>query len=214
MAGWRVRWQRLKQWCPSQPPDPPILIQLITEEAARMYRPGDTRRRRMLGPAPTIEQINELIIGGHTEPEIAGILGRTQQLINYVRRTNRDRAVRTPLEKVREYWPWGRMPTRYHKAGPFRHLKMHSTAFACGPDKVSFDARQRLDTFYRTLAHHNVVVRFHPEIEGGFEYVPRRRRDGDLMIRVDDQVSAKVDTYFKALWTLPKKYRSGGGEAT
>ena len=80
---------------------------------------------------------------------------------------------------------------------------------ATGGKGMSESKLKRLRGFYKILVEQDVVLEFDPELppipgvanKGGFAYRPRERRDGDLIIRVNEHTTLTPEG--RLIWCLP-----------
>lgn len=171
----------------------------------------------------TIGMINRLMQAGLTPAQVARALNRSPQRIGMVRSAHRAQAFWTPVEVARVRYPWGRRPdpdgpplmdNKYGEAVPAKRLRTHQRYYALGREAMSRHSITQLNRFYAMLRNLDCVVAFDPELPpyenmecGGWAYVTRtpfdRRNGKDLLIRVDHNVTAKLDDYFYDQWSFP-----------
>jgi hypothetical protein len=82
---------------------------------------------------------------------------------------------------------------------------------ATGGKGMSYDKLRRLRGFYKRLREENVVLEHDPELppepgfslHGGFTLRPRRKSDGDLLIRVNKYTN--LTEKGRLIWVFPPK---------
>lgn len=158
-------------------------------------------------PELSLAVIEDLKAKGFTQSDIARLYNVTRQAVSYWTRAYNGK--RTPRQHVLEdNFPW-QVSALQSRASAFRRLRDHGEYVATGGKGMSEDKLKRLRAFYRTIREDNVVLEFDPEIPpidgfasmGGFAWRPRRKSDGDLIIRVNEHT--KMSDEGRMIWRLP-----------
>lgn len=158
-------------------------------------------------PIITPEEIDEYLMLGFTQNQIATLKGVSRQRISQIKLSNKDHYM-TPRQRVMKHYPW-KTGERFHNAMPDYHMRNHAEFMATNGRGMDERKLQRLLWFYRFLTRENVVVEFDPSIPpqegvssvGGFAYRPRKASDGNLIIRVNEHT--KLTDEGEDLWRFP-----------
>lgn len=152
------------------------------------------------------DTILALYDGGMSYAEIGSVFGRTRQAV-YDTLVRTGGAPETPLHRAKNAIPW-EIHGKMANAAPYQNILRHLEAVQGGLERMSKEKRRKLRGFYRTLSEHDVVVRFDPDLPplpgqvyGGFEYVPRKESDGNLIVRIDK--NTKLPRKGRELWAIP-----------
>ena len=144
----------------------------------------------------------------YTQSDIARIYGVTRAYVSWVKHQTQSFS-RTPREAVMDHFPW-RTTAEFHESSPYKRARDHLEYMATGGKGMSHDKLRRLRWFYDYLERDNVVLEFDPDIPpsegiqtGGFAYQPRRKDDGDLIIRVNEHTTLTEEG--RMLWRFPPK---------
>lgn len=147
----------------------------------------------------------------YTQNDIAAETGLSRQRISQIKLAGR-RYTMTARERVLQHYPW-KTGERFHEASPNRRMRDHAEYMASDNGKgMSPEKLQRLVWFYQRLKRDNVVVEFDPTLPpepgvssvGGFAYRPRRKSDGDLIIRVNQYTTLTDEG--EDLWRFPEEW--------
>ena len=163
-------------------------------------------RRPASEPPLTIGIIEELKNKGYSQNEIAEMFGVSRQAVSWHKQQYN--GSRTPREEVNAHFPW-QVPHELNQSTQYRRMRDHGEYMATGGKGMSEDKLKRLRSFYRKLLKENVVVEFDPEIPaepgvssvGGFAYRPRRKIDGELIIRVNKYTTLTDEG--RMIWRFP-----------
>lgn len=157
------------------------------------------------------EHVVELLEDGHTQSEVARMLGTTKQTVNY----HKEKAGwRSPFEVATENLPWDDLEGQAVKATPYARILNHLEFEATGGEHMPPSKLRRLRQWYEgRLLRFNVVVEYRPDIPptpgqqyGFWRYVPREDRDGDLIIRENEftQLNDAQKEWFRMPDRLPE----------
>lgn len=119
----------------------------------------------------------------------------------------------TPQTKAQRLWPWKIEGSDMLHAAACEHLRRHVAWMTDGRKGMSLIRRTRLRNFYEKATADDFVVEFNPAFPpvkgisaaGGWAYQKREKRDGDMIVRVNDLVVAEVDDEFREFWSIPDK---------
>lgn len=166
-------------------------------------------KKKSVNQAPLVfGVIEELRRKGYNQTEIAEMHGVTRQAVSWHKVQYGGHL--TPRQRAWAAWPWE--TTHEHgKAAPYQRLRDHGEFMASGGKGMSENKLRKLRSFYRKLREENVVVEFDPTIPptpgvslvGCFRYAPRRKSDGDLLIRVNKYT--KLSPEGRMIWRWPQK---------
>lgn len=127
----------------------------------------------------------------YTQTEIARMWGVSRQRVSQLKHELAHFA-RSPRERAMEVFPW-RVEAAYKQSSLNKRLRDHLEYMATGGEGMDAEKLERLPAFWRMLREHDAVVEYHPAIPpsekfgtGGWALRPRKREDGDLIIRVND----------------------------
>lgn len=140
---------------------------------------------------------------GYSQSEIAEMYGVTRQYVSWLKHNHGGRL--TPTEIVLKEFPW-HVPAKQSHASAYRRLRDHAEFVATGGVGMSEEQLSRLRGFYRKLREGDLVVEFDPDIppeagvstQGGWAYRPRRKQDGELIIRRNEYTN--VTDKGKMIW--------------
>jgi hypothetical protein len=165
-------------------------------------------------PRVTHSIVKELIdIHGLSPIEAAEQLGISKQLLNYhLHHTGPDYA--TPERRRQaEAWasmPWPEIQPGHRRAPPYKRASWHAEYIATGGEGMSEAKLRYLRQWYQRLANDGEVLVYDPSIPphrgvktGGWDYVPREERDGDLLFRANEFTVVSDET--KVDWRLPDR---------
>lgn len=152
--------------------------------------------------------IEELRKKGYSQQEIADMHGVTKQAVSWHKYEYG--GFLTPRQIVNKAWPW-KTSNKHSKCKPFQRLRDHGEYMATGGRGMNEDKLSRLRSWYQMLREENVVLEFDPEIppiagvspNGGFRYVPRKKSDKDLLIRVNEH--AELSEEGRRIWRFPPR---------
>lgn len=169
-----------------------------------------SRRKR---PELSLSVIEDLKRKGFNQSQIALMFPSpvragpvSRQAVSYHK--NRYGGTMTPREIVGQHWPF-KVPAEMSQTAPYKRLRDHGEYFATGGKGMSRDQLNRLRAFYRKLRDEGLVVEFDPAIppipgvsnKGGWAYRPRKPKDDDLLIRVNEHTH--LTEYGKRIWRFP-----------
>jgi transcriptional regulator with XRE-family HTH domain len=158
-------------------------------------------------PELTLSLIEDLKAKGYTQSDIAKMFGVTRQAVSWHKRTYNGK--RTPRQQVLEdNFPW-KVDSRFIQSNPFRSLRDYGEWFATGGKGLADIKLRRAQALIRKLMKNNAVLEYDPElspiegvsVQGGFALRPRRRQDGDLMIRVNKHTT--ITEQGRLIWRMP-----------
>ena len=157
-------------------------------------------------PPLTVTVIDELKSKGFTQSDIARMYGVTRQAVSWHKKMYNGH--HTPRETVLANFPW-KVSSLQGRCSAFRRLRDHGEYVATGGKGMSDEKLSRLRGFYKTIREENVVLEYDPDIppidgfasEGGFRWVKRTKRDGDLLIRVNKYTDMSDEG--RMIWRLP-----------
>lgn len=150
--------------------------------------------------------IEDLRRKGYNQTEIAAMHGVSPQAVSWHKQEYG--GFLTPRQEVQRAWPWI-TNNEYGKSVVYKRLRDHGEYMATGGKGMAQYKLDRLKSWWKYLWNNGVVVEFDPEIPpipkvspaGGFAYRPRKKSDGDLLIRVNDYTDlTKVG---KRIWCWP-----------
>lgn len=153
--------------------------------------------------------VEDLKNKGFNQSEIARMFGVTRQYVSWIKQTYGGSL--TPREEVLQHWPFV-VPVAMGQTTPFKRLRDHGEFIATGGKGMSEDQLKRLRSFYQMLRDENLVVEFDPEIPpiegvsgtaGGWAYRKRRKRDEDLLIRVNGYTH--LTDKGRTIWRFPPR---------
>ncbi|WP_037355451.1 winged helix-turn-helix domain-containing protein [Amycolatopsis orientalis] len=147
---------------------------------------------------------------GMTQAEIARMYGTTRAAVSYHLRKKPGPAYpKRTADNLAERMPWPEASGKVKRTPEWRKLLNHLEYVETGGRGMSDDKLARLAGFYRELEEFNVVVEFDPSIPprpgsagGGWAFVPRTEKDGDLIIRVNEHTQMTPRDY--TVWKMPK----------
>lgn len=156
----------------------------------------------------SIALIEALKNQGMNQSQIAELFNISKQAVSYHKVTYN--GTRTPREVVLDNFPW-QVPMYMSQTSPYRRLRDHGEYMATGGKGMTEDKLKRLRAFYRKLRDEDVVIEFDPSIpptpgvsnKGGFAFRPRRKTDGDLLIRVNEHTTLTREG--RLIWCFPPK---------
>jgi hypothetical protein len=157
-------------------------------------------------PKLTLAVIESLKNKGLTQSDIARLFGVTRQAVSWHKRHYG--GLLTPREAVLQHFPWS-VPEAMGQSSPYRRLRDHGEYFATQGVGMDDDKLARLRRFYKKLLDENLVVEFDPDLAptpgiagtGGFAFRQRRKRDKDLLIRVN--IHTHLTKEGRKIWRLP-----------
>lgn len=157
-------------------------------------------------PELSISVIEELKAKGFTQSDIARLYGVTRQAVSWHKHTYN--GTLTPREVVLQNFPW-KVSALQSRCSAFRRLRDHGEYIATGGKGMSKDKLDRLRGFYKVLRDEKKVLEYDPSIppidgfasEGGFALRPRTKRDGDLLIRVNEHTEMTREG--RMIWRFP-----------
>lgn len=162
------------------------------------------KKKKKGKPEISISLINSLKNQGFSEAEIARMLGRTRQAINYhVRKYG---GITTPRQDVKHQLPW-KLTHEFTKSYQYKRLADHAEYFATTGKGMAEYKLKELRWFYNKLHRENLVVEFDPNIPGtpgskpGWAYRERLPSDGELIIRVNEYTDINEDN--EDIWMFP-----------
>jgi hypothetical protein len=150
--------------------------------------------------------IEDLRRKGFNQSRIAEMHGVTRAAVSWQKKTYGGHLA--PRQIVNEAWPW--VTTHEQgKAAPYQRLRDHGEWMATGGKGMSDQKVRRLKSWWRKLCDEDVVLEFDPSIPviagmgtvGGFRYVPRDIKDGDLLIRVNEHTNLTEEG--EMIWCWP-----------
>jgi hypothetical protein len=155
----------------------------------------------------SLSVVEDLKRKGFNQSEIAEMYGVTRQYVSWIKHTYGGRL--TPREVVLKEFPFD-VPVKMGNTSPFKRLRDHGEWVATGGAGMNHDKLSRLRAFYRKLRDENVVLEFDPNIPpiegvssaGGWAYRPRKKSDGDLLIRVNQ--FTHITEEGKMIWRFPR----------
>ena len=150
--------------------------------------------------------IEELRKKGYNQSEIAEMHGVTRQAVSWQKITYGGSL--TPRQRVQKAWPF-KTTLEHSKAKCYQRLRDHGEFMATGGEGMNEDKRSRLRSWYNKLREGDLVLEFNPEFPvekgvapyGGWRYVPRRKSDEDLLIRVNEHT--KLTEEGRLIWRFP-----------
>jgi hypothetical protein len=143
---------------------------------------------------------------GYSQSDIARMYGVSRQAVSW-HKVNYG-GHRTPREMVMDHFPWI-VPAELCQTSPYKRIRDHGEYVATGGVGMAQYKLDRLRWFYRKLRDENVVVEYDPTLppiegvsnKGGFAYRPRRKSDGDLLIRVNEYTD--LTEQGRLIWRFP-----------
>lgn len=135
----------------------------------------------------------------YTQAEIAEMYGVTPSYISMVKHKT-DGFVQTGREAAMEHFPWKGVGMPWNKRYIDKMLRYHAEYWATGGEGMSPYWLRKLNNWYHRLRDNNLVVEFTGE-STGYEYQPREKRDGELIIRVNDLAEMTDQAY--VIWRFP-----------
>ncbi|TQJ04666.1 hypothetical protein FB471_4471 [Amycolatopsis cihanbeyliensis] len=146
---------------------------------------------------------------GLNQREIAEATGLTEARVSQIKKSIENRH-KKPREEARENFPFPRIQEKFSRNSVYHRLADHMEYVATGGKDMSEHKLKALLGFYKRLDEHNVVVEFDPNNPpmpgikyGGFAYVPREERDGDLIVRINEHT--KITDRSNVWLRRPKK---------
>lgn len=100
---------------------------------------------------------------------------------------------------VHDNFPWD-VPGKYRTHAAYRNMWAYGRYFAGGWDSLTDAEQQRVIAFHNRMLPGDVVIEFNPNT--GFEYVPRKESDGDLVFR-QNLYSKDLTEVGEAIWVRP-----------
>jgi hypothetical protein len=158
-------------------------------------------------PELSLAVIEDLKSKGHSQADIARLFGVSRQAITWWKYTYN--GALTPREIVLQNFPWTDVSKKHGETSVYRRLRDHGEYMATGGAGMSYEKLQRLRKFYRDLRERDVVIEYDPAlppqpgfaINGGFALRPRRKSDGDLLIRVNKHTTLTEEG--QMIWVFP-----------
>ena len=153
----------------------------------------------------SLDLIEQLKAEGLTQKQIADKLGVTRQAVSWHVRYHGG-ALPPRAELLETHFPW-QVPGEMCDTSLLRRLRDHGEFVATGGEGMSAAKLNRLPGFYRKLEKY--VVEFDPALpplpgiapQGGFALRKRTKKDGDLMIRVNNHTQLTDEG--RRIWALP-----------
>lgn len=146
------------------------------------------------------EEIIRLLDRGFTRVEVAEIYNTTPQNVNYYLNQKGPKYL-DPRQRAMKHVPW-KIKKEHKESAPFHRIRNHIKFITLGSQRMSGEERDRLRNWYRSLKDLNLVLEYHPDVSptlsittGGWRYVQREDRDGDLLIRVNDHTHMSDEAY-------------------
>lgn len=139
-----------------------------------------------------------------TVSQIAKEYGVSVAYVSYLRRNFGK--YRTRKERALDALPWDDVSPQHKRSQVFENLRNHLYYVAVGPKDMSERQLKRLGTWYDRLEGY-VVVRdpdqgpSFDDAYGGWRYADRTPRDGDLILREDE--NTKINDADRMLWRIP-----------
>lgn len=145
---------------------------------------------------------------GFNDKEIAQYFGVTPSAVHMWKRRHVGEWEATPGEAVKGAFPW-RVTGRHVDASPKKLLRDHAIWIAGGA--MSEKRLARLLGFYRKLRDGNLVVAYDPAYpptpdctHGGWAYLDKEPRDGNLIIRVNEH-ALPLTVEQLSVWEFPEQ---------
>ncbi len=160
-------------------------------------------------PELSLAVIEQLKAKGFNQSRIAELYGVSRQAVSWHLRTYN--GTRTPRQQVLEAnFPW-KVSQEHERCSAQRRLREHGEYMATGGKGMSEDKLSRLRGFYKMLRDQNAVLEYDPSIppidgfasRGGFALRPRRKKDGDLLIRVNEYTDLSDEG--RMIWRFPPR---------
>jgi hypothetical protein len=161
-------------------------------------------------PKITHSMVKELVeIHGMGLVEAAEALGVSKQLAHYHLYETGPGHV-NPLKEALESMPWKEIQPEHRLAAPAIRATWHAQYIATGGHGMSDKKLRYLRQWYQRLDRDKEVVVYDPAIPpykgmktGGWKYVPREERDGDLLFRENEYTTVTDET--RVDWRLPER---------
>src|SRR5690606_28150920 len=119
---------------------------------------------------------------------------------------------RTPKQEAMDKMPWKKLPREQQRNRIYQNLRLHLFYVAVGRNGVTASQVDHLLGFYKRVEDY--VVEYDPEIPstpnnkgGGFQYVPREERDGDLILRRNKHT--RIEDGDLMYWRIPARLPRG-----
>ena len=153
----------------------------------------------------TPELVRELLNKDLRVTEIARQFGVT---VGYVSQLKAKIGYRTPKQEAMDKMPWKKLPREQQRNRIYQNLRLHLFYVAVGRNGVTASQVDHLLGFYNRVEDY--VVEYDPEIPstpnnkgGGFQYVPREERDGDLILRRNKHT--RIEDGDLVYWRIPAR---------
>ncbi|QTF81497.1 hypothetical protein SEA_TARSUSIV_73 [Mycobacterium phage TarsusIV] len=166
-----------------------------------------------IGRTPlTLSTIEDLVGKGYNYREIGDMHGVTRQAVEWQVKTYGGRL--NTRQQVKALWPF-ETSKEHSKSKAYQQLRDHGEYMRQLSFKdFSEEKKKRLISWWRRLRDNDLVLEFDPNIEpypgmagGGFRYVPREKRDGDCLIRINEYTKVDedglLDKRAELLWRFP-----------
>lgn len=158
-------------------------------------------------PELCIAVIDELKAKGYTQSDIARLYGVSRQAVSWHKHNYNGNL--TPRERVLQHFPW-KVSKIQERCSACRRLRDHGEYVATDGKGMSEEKLSRLRGFYKRLRDEHAVLEYDPDIPpidgfasmGGFALRPRRKRDGNLLIRVNKYTDLTDEG--RKIWTFPE----------
>lgn len=136
---------------------------------------------------------------GKTKADIARYFGVSRQAVtDMLRRHGID--AREPRTKILDEFPFGKLGAPHWDAHISRRLRDHAVFMATGA--LPRSEKRRLFTFYTYLRSNGYVTVFDRE-NGGWGYVKREPKDGDMLFRINSYVVRPLTEKDMVIWSFP-----------
>ncbi|WP_439377859.1 hypothetical protein [Amycolatopsis lexingtonensis] len=116
----------------------------------------------------------------------------------------------SPSQAIRDSMPWKDIQPGHRNAPPYKRARWHAEYIATGGKGMSEAKLRYLRQWYQRLVTENEVLVYDPAIKphrgsktGGWDYVPREERDGELLFRANEFTEVSDET--KVDWRLPDR---------
>ncbi|AIG78435.1 Hypothetical protein AJAP_27980 [Amycolatopsis japonica] len=161
-------------------------------------------------PRITHSQVKELVeVHGLSLTAAAEALGVSKSLASYHLHNSGGGYV-NPWKEARKSMPWKEIQPEHRDSGQARRAAWHAEYIATGGKHMSEKKLRYLRQWYQRLANDGLVVVYDPTIPphkgaktGGWDYVPREEKDGDLLFRENEYTEVTDET--RVDWRLPDK---------
>jgi len=152
--------------------------------------------------------IQELLNRGFSQTEAAGLLGTTKQNVQYHLKKGGAR-FEDVTAQARNLLPWDvDLDREFNRATPYLRALWHAEYRLTRGNGMSESKLRYLRQWYDRMTE--FVLEYDPSIPphrgvatGGWVYRPREKRDGDLLVRVNEYT--KFGRGEKKYWRLPSR---------